>query len=66
MQKELMRYIPKICKNEVEDIYKGEKVWNEHTNRWNSTIIVKWKDGEVNEYQNSTYMKGKLAEFGRD
>lgn len=66
MQKELMRYIPKIYKNEVEDIYKGEKVWNEHTNCWNSTIIVKWKDGEVNEYQNSTYMKGKLAEFGRD
>ena len=66
MQKELMRYIPKIYKNEVEDIYKGEKVWNEHTNRWNSTIIVKWKDGEVNEYKKSTYMKGKLAEFGRD
>lgn len=66
MQNELMRYIPKIYKNEVEDIYKGEKVWNEYTNRWNTTIIVKWKDGEENEYQNASYMKEKLAEFGRD
>lgn len=63
---ELMRYIPKEYKNEVENIKKGEKVWNEYTNRWNVTIIVEWKDGEVNEYQNASYMKEKLAEFGRD
>ena len=64
--KELMRYIPKEYKNEVANIEKGEKVWNEYTNRWNVTIIVEWKDGEINEYQNAAYMKEKLAEFGRD
>lgn len=64
--KELMRYIPKEYKNEVANIEKGEKVFNEYTNRWNITIIVEWKDGEINEYQNASYMKEKLAEFGRD
>lgn len=64
--KELMRYIPKEYKNEVANIKKGEKVYNEYTNRWNITIIVEWKDGEINEYQNASYMKEKLEEFGRD
>lgn len=61
-----MRYIPREYKEEVESIEKGEKVWNEYTNRWNTTIIVRWKDGEINEYQNASYMKAKLVEFGRE
>lgn len=63
--KELMRYIPRSYKNEVEDIYKGEKVWNEITKRWNTMIVVEWKDGEINEYQNATYMFNVLKYFGR-
>lgn len=63
---DLMRYIPREYKEEVESIEKGEKVWNEYTNRWNTTIIVRWKDGEINEYQNASYMKAKLVEVGRD
>lgn len=50
-----MRYIPRFYKNEVENIYKGEKVWNEITKRWNTMIVVEWKDGEINEYQNATF-----------
>lgn len=57
MMKDLIRYMPKIYKNEVADIYRGEKVWNERTKRWNTTIIVKWKDGEETEYKNAVYMK---------
>ncbi len=60
-----MRYIPRSYKNEVEDIYKGEKVWNEITKRWNTMIVVEWKDGEINEYQNTTYMFNVLKYFGR-
>lgn len=60
-----MRYIPRSYKNEVEDIYKGEKVWNEITKRWNTMIVVEWKDGEINEYQNATYMFNVLKYFGR-
>lgn len=63
--KELMRYIPRSYKNEVEDIYKGEKVWNEITKRWNTMIVVEWKDGEINEYQNATFMFNVLKYFGR-
>lgn len=63
---DLMRYIPREYKKEVESIEKGEKVWNEYTNKWNTTIIVRWKDGEINEYQNASYMKAKLVEVGRD
>lgn len=63
--KELMRYIPKEYKADVENIKKGEKVWNEYTKKWNTTIIVEWKDGNVNEYQNASYMFNTLKEFGR-
>ena len=66
MNNSLMTYIPKEYKKDVASISKGEKVWNEYTNRWNTTIVVEWKDGEVNEYQNASYMRNKLAEFGRD
>ena len=62
---ELMRYIPKEYKNEVADIYKGEKEWNEYTQRWNTLIVVEWKDGETSTYQNAGYMKNLLKEFGR-
>ena len=65
MNKYLLRYIPKVYKNEVKDIYYGEKVYNEYTKRWNKTIIVIWKDLEENEYQNATYMKNKLSDIGR-
>lgn len=61
----LMRYIPKIYKAEVESIREGNKVWNEHTKRWNTTIIVVWKDGEEDEYQNASYMRELLKDFGR-
>ena len=63
--KELLKYIPKQYKAEVENIRKGEKVWNEYTKRWNTTIIVEWKDGTENEYQNASYMRELLKDFGR-
>ena len=63
--KELLKYIPKQYKAEVENIRKGEKVWNEYTKRWNTTIIVEWKDGIENEYQNASYMCELLKDFGR-
>ena len=65
MTKELMRYIPKEYKDQVSDIYEGEREWNEITKRWNTTIVVEWTDEEVNEYQNKSYMRMKLKEFGR-
>ena len=60
-----MRYIPKIYKDEVKNIYKGEKVWNEITKRWNTVIVVEWEDGETNEFQNASYMFNVLKYFGR-
>ena len=63
--KELLEYIPKQYKAEVENIRKGEKVWNEYTKRWNTTIIVEWKDGTEDEYQNASYMRELLKDFGR-
>ena len=65
MDKELMRYIPKEYKAQVENIYKAEREWNEYTQRWNQTITVEWTDGETNTYQNAGYMKNLLKEFGR-
>lgn len=63
--KELLKYIPKEYKAEVKSIRKGEKVFNEITKRWNTTIIVEWTDGSENEYQNATYMFNLLKDFGR-
>lgn len=63
---QLMKYIPKIYKSEVASITKGENVWNEYTKRWNTTIVVEWKNGKINEYQNVSYMRALLTEFGRD
>ena len=65
MTKELMRYIPKEYKEQVSDIYEGEREWNEITQRWNTPIVVEWTDGEENIYQNKSYMKFKLKEIGR-
>lgn len=66
MMNKLMRYIPKEYKNEVADIYEAEREWNEVTKRWNTKIRVEWADGEVNTYQNASYMKAKLTEVGRE
>lgn len=64
--KKLMRYIPKEYKKEVENIQYGEKIFDEDTRRWNTNIIVLWKDGEETVFQNATFMYEKLKEFGRD
>jgi len=63
MNKQLMKYIPKEYKELVEDIYEGEKVWNEITNVWNTYLIVEWKNGEVTEFQNKSYARNVLKEF---
>lgn len=65
MARNLMRYIPKEYKSEVESIKNGEVEWNDFTKRWNQLIIVTWKDGEENTYQNASFMREKLKEFGR-
>ena len=62
----LMRYIPKYYKQEVKNIYKTERVWNDYTQRCNQMITVEWKDGETAIYQNAAYMFNKLKEFGRE
>lgn len=64
--KKLMKYIPKQYKNEVENIQYGEKEFNEDTHRWNQLIVVTWKDGEETIFQNVSFMREKLKEFGRD
>lgn len=61
-----MKYIPKQYKNEVENIQYGEKEFNEDTHRWNQLIVVTWKDGEETIFQNVSFMREKLKEFGRD
>jgi len=62
----LMRYIPSEYKKEVKSICRSkDKEWNEITRCWSNTITVEWTDGEVSEYQNSTYMYYLLKEFGR-
>lgn len=66
MDKSLLRYIPKDMKKDVVNIYKSQTEYNEYTKRWNTLIAVEWSDGEINEYQNATYMFNKLKEFGRD
>lgn len=66
MDESLMKYIPKAYKKDIVSIEKGRKVWNEHSKRWNIMIVVEWKDGAINEYQNASYMRVKLQEFGRN
>lgn len=61
----LMRYIPKEYKNQVESIETAGTEWNEYTKRWNTLITVIWTDGTENTYQNAAYMKNLLKEFGR-
>lgn len=63
MNKQLMKYIPKEYKKLVECIYEGEKVWNEITNAWNTSLIVEWKNGEISEFQNKSHAKVVLKEF---
>lgn len=66
MTNKLMRYIPKEYRSQVVDIYKAEKEWNVHTQRWNTLITVEWIDGKKNTYQNASYIKNLLKDFGRD
>lgn len=66
MGKDLLKYIPKEYKNQVESIERGKKVWNEYTRKWNIIVNVTWKDGEVSNYQNASYMYSMLKEFGRN
>lgn len=62
--KNLMRYIPKEYKSLVVDIYEEkERVWNELTNKWNTMVTVEWKNGEIDTYQNKSYMTNVLKEF---
>lgn len=62
---QMMKYIPRQYKNEVEDIEIVRTEFNEHTKRWNKIVRVTWKDDEVNEYQNFGYMNFILKEYGR-
>ncbi len=62
----LLSYIPKEYKKEVANIYEAAKEWNEYTKRWNTPITVEWTDGTENTYQNASYMKNLLKEFGRN
>lgn len=63
MNKQLMKYIPKEYKELVENIYEGEKFWNETTNAWNTCLVVEWKNGEVTEFSNKRHAKNVLKEF---
>lgn len=63
MKNELMRYIPREYKALVDDIYEGEKEWNDVTNKWNVTVIVEWQNGEVSSFQNKSFMKFSLNEM---
>lgn len=62
---DLMRYIPKDFKKDVQNIRTGSKEWDEVTKHWATTVIVTWCDGEENEYANKTFMWSKLKDFGR-
>lgn len=63
--KDLMRYIPKDFKKDVQDIRTGSKEWDEVTRHWGTTVIVTWSDGNQNEFANKTFMREHLKEFGR-
>lgn len=66
MDKKLMKYIPKEYKAEVEDIYWGEKDFDDVVmERWYTPLVVEWKDGEVSRYASGAYARFKLKEFGR-
>lgn len=62
MKESLMRYIPKEYKALVENIYEGEKEWNEVSKRWNVSIVVEWINGEISYFANKTFMKEVLKE----
>lgn len=69
MDSKLLQYIPKFYKRFVSDIYLGERIWNEHTKRWNNVIVVEWcidDEYETSTYQNASYMYNTLKEFGND
>ena len=63
MKNDLMKYIPKEFKALVVDIYEGKTEWNEITNRWNTTVVVEWQNGETSVFQNKSFMKECLKEF---
>lgn len=62
---QMMKYIPRELREEVESIEIARTEYNEHTKRWNKIVRVVWKDDEVNEYQNFSYMHFILKEYGR-
>ena len=63
MEKSLMKYIPKEFKSLVENIYEGDKQWNDTTKRWNVNVVVEWINGETSCFANKTFMKEVLKEF---
>lgn len=69
MNSKLLQYIPKEYKPYVEDIYYGDRVWNEHTHRWNTYVTVEWRVGDeydVTTYQNATHMYDTLKQIGSE
>ena len=65
----LIEYIPKHYRPYVTNIYRGEKEWNDITQRWNQPVIVEWTvEDEVEEetFANAAHMKSLLKEFGGD
>lgn len=69
MDAKLLQYVPKFYKPYVADIYLGERVWNEHTRKWNTQVVVEWDingEQETTTYQNATYMYNTLKDFGND
>lgn len=66
IDKTLLKYIPKEYKKQIISIQKGDKVWNDNTHRWNMMIDVVWSNGENTSYQNASYMRSLLKEFGKN
>ena len=69
MDGKLLQYIPKFYKPYISDIHLGERVWNEHTRRWNNEVIVEWcvnDEYETTVYQNASHMYNTLKELGND
>lgn len=56
-------YIPKEYRDLIDNIYEGEKIWNDTTKRWNIPVIVEWKNGEESSFTNKQHMKHQLEEM---
>lgn len=57
MKKQLMKYIPRLFKPYVVDIYEGKEEFNPVTNRSAKTLIVEWQNGEKSEFANKTWAR---------